>query len=158
MEWLALLLFLFLLFRFPGCMVPLLVVAGLVGWLAWHLLFAMPREREERERRIAQVRREKVRLVLTYDRSRCPEKGWPLHARIVNGADLTVERMHWKVDAFVPGHSTDLAGWSEPVVTDSILPPGAQQDLCIGLPPSLTGRRDLARLQYSASDVEVGFR
>lgn len=158
MEWIVGLVFLILLFRYPGCMVALLAVAGLGGWLAWHLLVTVPQEREEREQRIAEERAAKVRVQVAYERKACPQKRWPIWVEILNGADRTAERIEWKVEATAPGRSTELVGWMEPWGSDSLLPPGAALGLCFELPAELKGRRDLANLRYRASGVRVWFR
>lgn len=157
MGWLvaviAIIAFLGFLFRFPkqtlGC-------AGIVvGGIAFLYLAFIYFPQQERARRESQVV-----VNVKYDIEAC-SASYPLLVAVFNKSDKTVERVSLRIEAYVPGHSTDLSGYDHDVDVDKILAPGENHQACYPLPSQLKWPRESAgQLEYRLSDYGkfVSFR
>lgn len=148
----ALLIFtwLILLLRYPAKALPvslaaavgLAIVAAMVVW---------------QDKRDAQ-RLERLQLRLNYAPQQCPI-GRPLLVLVDNGNDVPLQELRWKVAAYAPGDTVNLADdtYTAPRYRGpGELLPGSQWQDCLPLPPLRAGYRPQT-LEFRAERLQGTF-
>jgi len=147
---LLILTWLVLLLRYPAKALPVSLAAliGLVmvgAWVVWL---------DNREAR--QLARLELRL--DYAPQDCPG-GRPLRVRMNNGNDVPLTELHWRVAAYAPGDSVNLAEntYSAPRYRGpGELQAGADWSDCLPLPPLRPGYR-AQTLEFRAEHLQGSF-
>ncbi|NNJ13815.1 multidrug transporter [Pseudomonas putida CSV86] len=147
---LLILTWLVLLLRYPAKALPVSLAAllGLVmvgGWVAWL---------DTREAR--QLARLELRL--DYLPQECPA-GRPLRVRMNNGNDVPLTELRWRVAAYAPGDSVNLAEntYAAPRYRGpGELQAGADWSDCLPLPPLRSGYRPQT-LEFRAEHLQGSF-
>lgn len=154
MSWLfglvILVVFLFLLFKYPK---QILALAGLLVvciFILWYVFVTLPNQmRTERSN--------KVTLSIAYNTTNCGLQ-YPLNIIITNRSDKTVKKVEWSLVVNKPGFSTNLAGYSDDYSCDKILKPGEAWSVCYRLPSTLNSQNyPLPQLEYKTSNKFVYF-
>jgi hypothetical protein len=139
-----------LLLRYPSKALPvslaaavgLGIVAGVVVW------------QDKRDAR----RLERLQLRLDYAPQQCPT-GKPLLVLIDNGNDVPLQELRWKVAAYAPGDTVNLADdtYTAPRYRGpGELLPGSQWQDCLPLPPLRNGYRPQT-LEFRAERLQGAF-
>ncbi|HXR02392.1 MAG TPA: multidrug transporter [Pseudomonas sp.] len=144
LTWLVLLL------RYPGKALPVSLAAavglGLVaGVVVWQ------------DKRDAQ-RLDRLQMRLDYAPQQCPA-GRPLLVLIDNGNDVPLQELRWKVAAYAPGDTVNLADdtYTAPRYRGpGQLLPGSQWQDCLPLPPLRAGYRPQT-LEFRAERLQGSF-
>ena len=139
-----------LLVRYPNKALPISFAAllglGMVAlWVVWL---------DNRE--AAQLARLDLRM--TYAPQQCPADR-PLQVTLVNGNQVPMTELHWRVAAYQPGDSANLADnlYSAPRYRGpGDLQPGAQWQDCLPLPPLRSGYRPQT-LEFRAERLQGSF-
>ncbi len=154
MSWLfglvILVVFLFLLFKYPK---QILALAGLLVvsvFILWYVFITLPDQKRTE-------RNNKVTLSIAYNATDCGLK-FPLNVKIANGSDKTITKVTWSLVVNKPGFSTNLAGYGDDYSCDKILKPGETWITCYTLPSTLNSQNyPLAELEYKTSSKYVYF-
>jgi hypothetical protein len=104
--------------------------------------------------------KEKVAVLVSYDAANCSAE-FPLRTVITNRADKALTRISWRVEAFVPGRSSDIVAYDSrwPFDSDYIVEPNQTITLCYKL-PKLREAKEPSGLQWQVvgDDRLVSFR
>ena len=140
---------LILLIRYPAKALPVSLAAllglGLVSaWVLWQ---------EGRDQRDL----DQLQLRITYDPQHCPGDQ-PLATTLSNGSAATLLVLRWKIAAYRPGESTNLAEnlYAMPHYSGPALQPGATWNSCLPLPPLRSGYR-ASSLEFRAERLQGNF-
>jgi hypothetical protein len=145
-----LLTWLVLLLRYPSKALPVsLVAAAGLGVVALFVVWEDSRDTQRLER---------LQMRLDYAPDRCPA-GRPLLVLIDNGNTVPLQELRWKVAAYAPGDSVNLAEdtYTAPRYRGpGELLPGSQWQDCLPLPPLRSGYRPQT-LEFRAERLQGSF-
>ncbi len=116
------------------------VVAVMLGVVAIALLWALHDQTESSKRwqaeeaaRLSEIA--KVRITPQYDLKNACQQDHPLQVFMTNGSSKTVVAVAWELEAYAPGHSSNLVpSGSGFYGSDAIVKPGFMQSWCYPLP------------------------
>jgi hypothetical protein len=154
MSWLiglmVVIVFLVCLVKFPRATLgtSALIIAG-AGLFVYLVFIAPERERDKLE--------QQVTVQVTYDTQAC-STDYPLLIIVGNTSHKTVTRVHWRIDMYRPGYSSNLAGHRNDYETDKIIGPKKRWRACYRLPQALDQKaRDVSTLEYRVSGKYSSF-
>lgn len=141
---------LILLVRYPSRALPVSLAAAallatLAGWVIW--------QQQLEARRLAQLE-----INLRYDPTGCPA-AQPLALTLRNGSGAALQQLSWKVTAYAPQVSANLAEsrYAEARYRGpDLLAPGAEWRDCLALPPLREGYR-ASTLAFRAEQLRGHF-
>lgn len=143
-SWLVLLL------RYPAKALPVSLAAAVgLGIVASLVIWQDQRDA---------TRLDRLQMRLDYAADKCPI-GRPLQVQIDNGNDVPLQELRWKVAAYAPGDSVNLADdtYTAPRYRGpGELLPGSQWQDCLPLPPLRTGYRAQS-LEFRAERLQGTF-
>jgi hypothetical protein len=126
------------------------LVLGLLIIILWWIFIEVPQRNREAVNK-------KIIVSVAYNPHTC-SINTPLLVNVKYNSSKTITKVWWEVDIFIPGHSTNIAGFDNRYSTDKILMPGEAWTSCYQLPTSLkVGNQDLASFQYVISHKWVDF-
>lgn len=137
-----------LFFVFPRQMgaILLFLVVGVV------LIFLyLQNQSNERADRIAQVQ-----INASFDRDRCSNPEFPVLVSVFNGADKTITRTTFYLQAFQPGYSNSR--YSRYTTTDRIIGPRETFSTCWSLDSRQIASLNIAELDWRATSPSISFR
>jgi hypothetical protein len=136
----TLIIFVFLLVRFPKQTLFVIGSIALAGWIWWE-------KTEGRQR--------DVDVVVTYDPSGC-STDYPLRVVMTNRSSGVVNAIHWYLTAYAPGRSTDLTNYAS-YDSDRILNPNTTLTLCYKPPTLKESDFDPASLRWTVESKSITF-
>ncbi len=139
-----------LLLRYPDKALPVSLaavggVALIAAWVLW--------QEQRTEQRVA-----RLELRLQHAPADCPADR-PLAVMLHNGSERPLLELHWRVAAYLPGDSVNLAEdlYDRPRYSaPGALQPGADWHACLPLPPLRHGYRPQT-LEFRAERIEGRF-
>jgi hypothetical protein len=149
----------FLLYKRPeqtqrGIAKTLLVVLGLFALFA--VLFGLSSVQEEQRRKAERAEEANVVVTANYRVADCPAEK-PLEVLIMNGSSKTVKAVSWDLEAFVPGHSTNLLDYATSYNSDAILKPNQFVAYCYPPPKLKYADVDAALLEFKIARPFIEF-
>ncbi|MBI4681220.1 MAG: hypothetical protein HY753_08500 [Nitrospirae bacterium] len=144
--------FLFFLINYPRqILTGIGIIVGVVALLIFVTIY-LP----EQNRKMIQ---DKIDIKVAYGINNCGMGGRSLSISIYNGSNKTISKVTWRVDAYQPGYSTNLAGYDNDYYCDKILKPGERWTSCYTVPSTLNAEgKPIGLLQYSISSKNAHYQ
>jgi hypothetical protein len=99
-----------------------------------------------------------ISVNISYNISKCNHE-YPLLVTIKNNSPKTLTKVEWHLNIYMPGYSTDIAGWQNEYSSDKILKPGEMRSSCYKLPLNFSAKnQDPSSLKYEVSNKYFYFQ
>jgi hypothetical protein len=142
--------FIILLIKFPK---KTLVVAAILSALTL-AVFGILAHNTEKDREEYKAEQDRVVVTVAYNNALCGP-AYPLQVTIQNNGTKTVSRVNFRLGAYLPGYSTNHAGYEE-FTSDKIIKSGESFFQCFRIPTLGDGTKE-DTLQWRIEDKTVYF-